>query len=181
MSHEKIDFDTVPYEFLQVKDTDLLEDDFASDEKEFTDYYHIDALQDVRERLVRMYILKINGAVLGYVTLAMAHIRNDATEEIKNKEVNGTIPALLISHLAVRQRYERRGIGTALLKNVFGYLVPELHTRAGCRYVVLNPRDDAGVRSFYKSYGFDYYDKFLRDGTLDKTSDAFLYDLKKKA
>lgn len=178
MSHDKIDFDSIHYEFLLITDKDLIESDFTSEEKEFTDYYHMDSWQDVLERLVKMYILKIDGKVMWYVTLAMAHIRNDATPQIKEKGINGTVPALLISHLAVRKGNHRRGIGKAMLKNIFGSVVPELHSRAGCRYVMLNPRDAQYVRDFYTDFGFDYYDKFLADGKSDKESDACLYDLK---
>jgi predicted N-acetyltransferase YhbS len=178
---QKIDFNSVEYEYHKVADGEMLDDDFKSEEQEFTDYYHVDSLQDVRERLVRLYLLKIDGKIMGYVTLAMAHIRNDATPEIESKQINGTIPALLISHLAVRAGNHRRGIGEELLRMVLGKLVPSLHTRAGCRYVMLNPRDDQGVRDFYTAFGFDYIDKFKSDGNSDKESDACLYDLLKKS
>jgi len=179
LSLNKIDFEITPYDFLLVADKDLIEDDFESSEQEFTDYFHRDGWQDILEKIVKMYVLKLDGKVMGYVTLAMAHIRHDATAEIKAKEINGTIPALLISHLAVHKDHQRRHIGQTMLKEIFGYIVPEITKRAGCRYVMLNPRDDQGVRDFYIAYGFDYYDKFLADGKSDKTSDAFLYDLKK--
>ncbi len=112
---------------------------------------------------------------MGYVTLAMAHIRPDATEEIKEKRVNGNIPALLISHLAVRKDFLRRGIGTSLLDLVFA-TVPELEKWAGCRYVMLNPRDDQGVRDFYIKYGFKYEPNF--EG--DMENDACLVNLKSR-
>ena len=127
----------------------------------------------MRERLVRIYVVKRGERVAGYVTLAMAHIRPDATEEIKEKEVNVNIPALLISHLAVRKDFLRRGIGTSLLDLVFA-IVPELEQWAGCRYVMLNPRDDQGVRDFYVKYGFKYEPSF--EG--DMENDACLVNLK---
>lgn len=83
------------------------------------------------------------------------------------------IPALLISHLAVHKKFQRRGFGTKLLKLVF-HIASKLHPLAGCRYVMLNPRDDEGVRQFYDKYGFEYYSNFNDD----KDSDAFLMDLK---
>ncbi len=173
MSLSKIDFTTIDYEYYKVPNTDPLDDDFKSEIQEFTDYYHRDSLQDIREKLVQMYVLKIEGKVMGYVTLAMTHIRNDVTEAIKEKDVNGTIPALLISHLAVRAGHNRRGIGHELLDMIFSRLVPKLKKFAGCRYVMLNPRDDAGVRKFYDDYGFDYAENAMND----KESDAFLYDV----
>ena len=170
----KINFDTANVEYFQIEESDLLDDDFESDIDEFTQYYHMECLSDVRERIVHAYFIKVDGVNMGYVTLAMAHIRNNATEAIKSKEINGNVPALLISHIAVRKNNQRRGIGRALLDLVFVHLVPELTNRAGCRYVMLNPRDDQEVRDFYTNYGFEYYPNFVDD----KESDACLYDLK---
>lgn len=160
--------------FYIVKEGEMPDDGFGSSVEEFTDYYHTDSLQDIRERLVRMYVAKHSNRVVGYVTLAMAHLRHDATDEIRAKEINGSIPALLISHLAVHKNFHRRGIGTQLLNLVF-HIVPKLECWAGCRYVMLNPRDDKGVRGFYSNYGLTYYP----DINDDKERDAFLMDLKK--
>lgn len=126
--------------FYMVTEGEMPDDIFESGAEEFTDHYRTESLQDIRERLVRVYVAK-RGNLVGYVTLAMAHLRHDATDEIRAKEVNGNIPALLISHLAVHKNFHRRGIGTHLL-NLVLHIVPGLERWAGCRYVMLNPRDD---------------------------------------
>ena len=131
------------------------------------------ALGDVREEVVGMYLLKMEDEVMGYVTVAASHLRNRATAAIAAKEINATIPAVLISHLAVRNGYERRGIGGALLDMVINKIVPEIRSRIGCRYVILSPRNDPGVYEFYKAYGFEYFE---RAGD-DERSGMFLYDL----
>ena len=96
----------------KVKESDMLvKDSFESSIVEFTEYYHIDCFQDIREKLVQMYRIKYNGIVVGYVTITLAHIRPDATKQIKSKEINNNIPAILISHLAVHKDYQRQGIG----------------------------------------------------------------------
>ncbi|MBI1658847.1 MAG: GNAT family N-acetyltransferase [Thaumarchaeota archaeon] len=100
--------------------------------------------------LVRMHVIERNNQVLGYDTLAMARLRSDASEKIKELRVNENIPALLLSHLAVHEDFKRRKIGTKLLDSVFE-LVPKLQKRAGCRYVVLSPRDDAVLWPFTKT------------------------------
>lgn len=171
---KKIDYGNLVY--YKVKESDLLDTTFESDIDEFTQYFHIESLNDIREKLVQMYLIKASEKVLGYVTLAMAHIRPDATKEIKTKEVYGNIPSLLISHLAVRKGFQRQGLGTRLLDLVFVDIIPNLETFVGCRYVMLNPRNDEGVRKFYNDYGFVYYDNFKSD----KDSDACLFDVKLK-
>ena len=122
--------------------------------------------------LVRMHVIERNSQVLGYVTLAMARLRSDATEKIQKLRVNENIPAL-ISHLAVHANFKRRKIGTKLLDLVFE-LVPKLQKRAGCRYVMLSPRDDSGVMAFYENHKFEHPPNFKDD----KYSDAYLMDLK---
>ena len=175
MSTNKIDLNSIIYDYYPVSASDLLDDGFESSVEEFTEYYHMLALGDVREEIIKMYLLKIEGKVMGYVTVAASHLRNTATPAIAAKEINATIPAVLISHLAVRKGYERRGIGSALLDLVVTRIVPEIRSRIGCRYVVLNPRDDAGVYAFYEAYGFRYYEEAGDDGM----TDMFLYDLLK--
>lgn len=161
-------------EFVRRDELDSHDQSFESSISEFTEYYKMQSHFDVNEKLVRLYELKQNNKTIGFVTLATAHIRSDATPEIREKEVNGNIPSLLISHLAVHKDFQRKGIGTAFLDFIFFQLVPQIKSISGCRYVLLNPLDDKGVRAFYHQYGFKYYSN-LND---DKESDAFLMDLK---
>lgn len=187
MSQDKIQFETTPYEFLLVTDQELIEQKFESSIEEFTTYYHQDCLEDLRHHIVRMYVLKVDGKIMGYVTLANAHIRHDAIEPIVAKGINGPVPALLISHLAVHKDHQRRHVGQTMLKEVLGSVVPIITPLTGCRYLMLNPRDDQGVRDFYLDAGFDYYPRMIDQRvtdeetgkTYDKTRDAFLYDLLK--
>ena len=160
--------------FDMVKEDSIFDDGFESSVKEFTDYYRIQGRYDVQERLVSMYVAKRGDKVVGYVAIAMAHLKHDATDEIRAKEVNSDIPALLISHLAVHKNFCRQRIGTRLLNRVFR-TIRKLKRRIGCRYVMLNPRDDQGVRDFYANYGFEY----CQDINDDRNRDAFLMDLKR--
>ena len=169
----RIHWDDAGIEYYQVKESDIPDNYFKSSVEEFTEYYRTDSMQDIRERLTRMYLIKYHKHVVGYVTLAMAHIEHDATEPIKAKEINGTVPALLISHLAVHKNFQGQGIGTILLDLVF-QIATKVESLVGCRYVMLNPRDDQGVRDFYTKYGFEYHVN-LND---DNNCDAFLMDLK---
>ena len=79
----------------------------------------------------------------------------------------------VISHLAVHKNFQRRHVRTALLNFIFE-MVPNFESLAGCRYILLNPRDDEGVGNFYTNYGFRCYSNFKGD----TESDAFLMDLK---
>ena len=170
----QIDFCKHDIEYAQVSEFDLLDDGFESSVEEFTTYYHINMLGDVRERLVHAYRMILDGVVVGYVTVLLAHLESDATKAIKAKETTSNIPALLISHLAVHKDYLRRGIGSELLKMVFSKIVPGIESKAGCRYVMLHPRDDPEVHMFYKKCKFEYEPR--SDHNPD--NDLFLFDLK---
>ena len=172
----KIDFSKHDVEYPQVSESDLLDDGFESSVEEFTAYYHINKLGDVRKRIVRVYRMVLDGTVVGYVTVSLAHLKPDATRAIKTKETTSNIPALLISHLTVHKNYLRRGIGSELLDMVFSKIVPGIESRAGCRYVMLHPRDDPEVHAFYKKCRFEY------EPRSDRNSDRelFLFDLKNR-
>lgn len=163
------------YKYYQTIDVDDLEDTFESSVDEFTEYYRICSRYDMQEKLVHMYFIKYGKQVVGYVTIAMAHLRPDATEEIRDKDILNNVPALLISHLAVHKDTQRRGIGTKLLDFVIN-IVPIVESLVGCRHVMLNPVNDPGVINFYKKYGFKY-DPSFSDGD---HSGVCLIDLKSK-
>ena len=174
---EQIDFnDTSLVEFQRVKSPDEL-GGFTSDVDEFNDYVGPEMAFDLEHSITQVYMIRIGGHVAGYVDLAMAHLRNNATPAILAKRIETNVPALLISRLSVDVVFQGHDVGRALLDLVIDKLVPKLKKIAGCRYVMLNPRDDQGVRDFYEHYGFDYIKKLKDGGEPDKESDAFLFDL----
>ena len=59
--------------------------------------------------------------------------------------------------------YFKDSVGSFLLKLIIDKLIPKLKKMAGCRYVILNPRDDQGVGDFYINCKFEYFEK-LDDG-----------------
>ncbi len=100
---------------------------------------------DLEHSITRAYLIRIAGYVAAYADLSMAHLKNNAAPAIKGKEINSNVPAILISHLAVDAVFQGHGVGRFLLKLIIGRLIPKLKKMAGCRYVILNPRDDQGV------------------------------------
>lgn len=164
--------DNSNYKIVKIEKTDRRDKTFESSIKEFTEYYHIQSVFDMQHKLVRLYEFRLDSKTIGFITLAMTHIKPTATVETKAKEINGNIPALLISHLSTHKNFQRCGIGTRLLDYVFT-IIPQIESLVGCRYILLNPLDDQGVRDFYLSNNFKYYSNFEDD----KESDAFLMDL----
>src|ERR1017187_3196471 len=90
--------------------------------------------------------------VLGYFTLAMASVPRDAFPQ---KHVRGLppydLPLLLLARLAVDQRFAGRGLGHALISEVFRIAL-RLADEVGCRCIVTDAyRDRIG---WYQRYGF---------------------------
>ena len=75
MAPEKIDVSDIAYSFIPVNKDEPVDKDFESSETEFTEYYFEQSRYDVQENLVKMYVLKVNDKVWGYITIAMAHLK----------------------------------------------------------------------------------------------------------
>ncbi len=178
---EQIDFnDPNLIRFQRVKSPADL-DGFNSDVDELNEYIGPEMAFDLEHSITRAYLMRIGKVVAAYADLSMAHLKNNATPAIKGKEINSNVPAILISHLTVDVVFQGHGVGSFLLKLIIDRLIPKLKKMAGCRYIMLNPRDDQGVRDFYINYGFEYYEKFEdgreSDNKSDNKQDAFLLDL----
>jgi GNAT superfamily N-acetyltransferase len=76
--------------------------------------------------------------VLGYATVAMASIElTDLPASARKRLPRYPLPALRLGQLAVDERHEGQGIGSALLRHVL-LLAAELADRAGCVGVVVD-------------------------------------------
>jgi hypothetical protein len=90
--------------------------------------------------------------VLGYFTLAMASVPRDA---FPKKFVHGLppcdLPLILLARLAVDRRFAGRGLGHALISEVFRISL-RVADEVGCRCIVTDASYDR--ISWYAKYGF---------------------------
>ncbi len=174
---EQIDFnDPNLIRFQRVKSPADL-DGFNSDVVEFNEYIGPEIAFDLEHSITRAYLIRVEEDVVGYIDLSMAHLKNNATPAIADKQIKSNVPAILISHLAVDVVFQGHGVGRFLLKLIIDKLIPKLKKMAGCRYVILNPRDDQGVRDFYINCKFEYVKKLKDDRKPDNELDFCLFDL----
>jgi len=91
-------------------------------------------------------------AVLGYFTLAMASVRRDV---FPRKYVRGMppydLPLVLLARLAVDRRFAGRGLGHALISEVF-HISLRVADEVGCRCIVTDAYRDRV--NWYARYGF---------------------------
>ncbi|MBS1267568.1 MAG: hypothetical protein MAG458_00272 [Nitrosopumilus sp.] len=185
---QRIDFnDNTLVKFRRVKTSKQLSG-FVSDIEEFNNYIGPEMDFDLENNITKVYLIEIAGYVAGYFDLAMAHLRNNVTPKIVKKGIESNVPALLLSRLAVDVTFQEHGVGTTMVHMILEKLVPKLKKISGCRYLMLNPRDDLGVRTFYENLGFEYIEKLKTERPkwwiwrkvvekYDRESDAFLFDL----
>lgn len=91
--------------------------------------------------------------VAGYYSIATGGVdRNEVTDRIRKGTGNYPIPVLLLARLAVDKRYQGRGIGAGLLKDVVIRGV-EISTTAAFRAILTHPIDEDAA-NFYRKFGF---------------------------
>ncbi|WP_316504834.1 GNAT family N-acetyltransferase [Nitrosopumilus sp.] len=150
MSQDRIQFNEVGYRKLS--NTQLGLDDFNCSKSSFKDYLRVSALNDQVEQIGQTWIFVYKEKIIGFVTIAMAHMKKDEHEELQI-DTFGNIPALLIGHLATHKDHERQGVGRYMVSWVISKAV-EFSESIGCRLVMLNPERD--VIDFYRKQGFTY-------------------------
>ena len=144
--------------------------DFACSKEQFTEYLKVQAHYDQKEQVGQTWVFKHAGRIVGFITIAMAHMKPSECEEL-GIDSYGNIPALLIGHLATHKDFERRGIG----KHMVSWAIIKAidHSKSiGCRLVILNPESD--VIDFYRKRGFAY----VPHGDDDEESASMYIDIK---
>ena len=130
------DTDPIPYDQIRPRSITEFEDlGFACSKPEFAEYL-IDAYYDQDAQMGRTYVFEHKGRIVGYVVLAMAHMPVTEQQHL-NISTYGTVPALLISHLATHKQYERRGVCKNMLLWAISY-GEQISESVGCRVVIVS-------------------------------------------
>ena len=110
-----------------------------------------------------------DGVVLGYISVAMGHMRPERDPALRGMGY-GNVPALLVGYLATDKRHVRQGVAGDLLLWAVHEAI-RASKRMGCRILMLNPLDDPEVKEFYHNRGFRYVP------ASDGEDDAFYIDI----
>jgi ribosomal protein S18 acetylase RimI-like enzyme len=117
-------------------------------------YFHSQVTQDVRRHITNCFVavdVRL-GLVAGYYTLAAASIPTpDLPNEITKKLPRyPSLPAVRIGRLAVDQRFQRRGLGGALLADA----AQRILKAPPAAYTLLVDAKDDQASAFYQHHGF---------------------------
>ena len=117
-------------------------------------YFRTQATQDVRRRVANCFVAieVTTGRVAAYYTLSAASIPlvdlpPDVTKRLPRYP---TVPAVRIGRLAVDERFQGRGLGSALLADAVHRIMP---ADAATFTLLVDAKHERAV-AFYRRYGF---------------------------
>jgi len=127
---------------------------FRCGEEALDRYFQTRATQDIRRHVANCFVAieAATGAIAAYYTLSAASIPvvDLPPEETKRLPRYPTLPAVRIGRLAVDQRFQRRGLGAALLLNAAHR---SLQAHVAAFTLLVDAKNDSAV-AFYRRHGF---------------------------
>jgi GNAT superfamily N-acetyltransferase len=100
----------------------------------------------------RSYVLRDGRRVVGYYCLATGAAARASVPRKLRHDLPDPVPAMILGRLAIDKDYQRKGIGSALLKDALQRCL-QVSGQVGVRAVLVHAIDDA-ARNFYAAYGF---------------------------
>lgn len=111
------------------------------------------ALQNQHSGGAQTYVGLANETVIGYYALAVGSVEQEhAPERVKKGLAKHSIPIMLLARLAVDLRWQKQGVGAALLKDAMLRTLQAADI-AGIRALVVHAKDEA-ARKFYGRFDF---------------------------
>ncbi len=123
---------------------------------ELNDFLKNDALDDQNNLITRTSLCFWNDELAGFVALVADTIEAKAVIDGIERYKYSKYPAIKIARLAVDSRFERKGIGTYLVKIVMGQAL-SICNNIGCRYILVDSKEES--TGFYGKYGFKIAEK----------------------
>lgn len=127
--------------------------DFDCGRGELDRYLSRYALQSQQAGAGQTYIGLVEGAIVGFYTLAVGHVvREEAPERWAKGLARRPIPIMLLARLAVDRRWHAQRVGKALLRHA---VERTLHASqiAGIRAIAGHAKHD-DARAFYQRFDF---------------------------
>jgi ribosomal protein S18 acetylase RimI-like enzyme len=127
---------------------------FRCGEEALDRYFQTQVTQDIRRRVANCFVAveAVTGHVAAYYTLSASSIPilDLPPEDAKRLPRYPTVPAVRIGRLAVDQRFQRRGLGEAMLADA---TARALKADVAAFMLVVDAKNDQAV-AFYRRYEF---------------------------
>jgi GNAT superfamily N-acetyltransferase len=110
------------------------------------------ALQNEETGASRTYVLRAGQEIAGYYALATGAIAHAEAAGRVRRNMPDPVPVIILGRLAIASKFQRRGIGTALLRDAVLRILQAAEI-AGIRAIMVHAISDQAKR-FYEKYGF---------------------------
>lgn len=112
------------------------------------------ALVNLKANSAQTYVCCVEGAVVGYYSLAVGSVdAESAPARVLKGMARHPVPVMILARLAVDLAHQRKGLGQALLKDALLRTVQAADI-AGIRAVLVHAKDEA-ARQWYESWEFE--------------------------
>jgi GNAT superfamily N-acetyltransferase len=129
-------------------------DTFDCGQEDLNSYLKRHAWNNQRANSAQTYVACAGSAVAGYFTLCAGSVDyGDVLPRIAKGLAKHPMPMMLLARLAVDSKFQKQGLGTALLKDAL-LRTQEAADIAGIRAVVVHAKDEA-ARQWYLKYEFE--------------------------
>lgn len=125
---------------------------FSCGESALDRYFYEQVTQDIKRRITNCFVCVQDEKIAGFYTIASSSIPiNDLPDELTKKLPRyPVVPAILIGRLAVDLQYQKQGIGSLLLIDVFKR---SLHSDIANYAVLVDAKNESAIY-FYRHHGF---------------------------
>jgi GNAT superfamily N-acetyltransferase len=111
------------------------------------------ALQNQGAGAAQTYVGLVDGAVVGYYSLAVGQVEYaEAPERLKKGLARHPVPVMLLARLAVDKNWQGKGVGRALLRDAVLRTLQAAEI-AGIRALAVHAKDDR-ARAYYEQFDF---------------------------
>ena len=125
---------------------------FECGEPELDDWLRRRALSNEEQGASRSYVVCVGRRVVGYYALAAGAADHASAPGRVRRNMPNPVPVMVIGRLAIDQRYQKRGIGLALLRDAILRTVQAAEI-AGIRAILVHAISENAKR-FYERTGF---------------------------
>ena len=135
LEHENLDNELI---VLPLDETDDLSS-FNCESEELNDFLKTNAWADQKNLVNRTRLCFCDGDLAGFYSLAADTIETKSVIDGIVSYQYRKYPAVKIARLAIDSRFERRGIGTFLMKIILAQVV-SICDNIGCRYLLVDSK-----------------------------------------
>lgn len=128
-------------------------EDFDCGREELNRYLVRYAWQNQQSGAAQTYVGIVGEAIVGYHTLAVGYVTlEDAPKRLTKGLAKHPVPVMLLARLAADHRWQRQGVGKALLRDAMQRTLQAADI-AGIRALAVHAKDDEAWR-FYEHFDF---------------------------